>query len=39
MVLNPTEIVNHEKYIPQGHEHLALGNNNCGRDGTQCAGL
>jgi hypothetical protein len=33
MAVNPTERVNHKKYIPQGHKHLALGNKKCGREG------
>jgi hypothetical protein len=31
MAVNPTEIWYHQKYMPQGHKHLALGNKNCGK--------
>jgi hypothetical protein len=31
MASNPTERLNYENYITQGHKHLAQGNKSCGK--------
>jgi hypothetical protein len=31
MGVNPRERLFYNKYIPQGHKHLPLGNKNCGK--------